>query len=274
MKTSALLFLTEILPEKRWLYGAVIRNRVFNGKTREHVFQKLKKSGIDGIEILMPQFSSVSDKELLKLKEVLDTYHMPVLSLHQKLRFFTKTRIKEVTQLFHQAELLGANVIVLHMSSVGKQLFDQKYIDKLHELQEKYGIKIGFENREKQFWNINSKYGWEENSFAEIIRNNNLHLTLDTTHLAQSGGDIIQFFKKNKDRIVNIHLSDYKDNMLNNSIRPFRYKHLPIGKGKLPMKEFINLLHKEQYKGLVTMEIHTDLDGICDGAKKINSWEN
>src|SRR6266446_4230722 len=107
MKTSALLFLTEIMPEKRWLYGAVIKNKVFNGKTREHVFQTLKKSGIDGIEILLPQFSQVTDEELKKLKEVLATYHMPVLSLHQRIRLFTRTKIKEVTQLFHQAELLG-----------------------------------------------------------------------------------------------------------------------------------------------------------------------
>jgi sugar phosphate isomerase/epimerase len=273
MKTSALLFLTEIMPEKRRLYGAVIKNKVFNGRTREHVFQTLKKAGIDGVEILLPQFSEVSDKELTDLKELLATYHMPVLSLHQKLRFFTKTKITEVTQLFHQAELLGAKVIVLHMSSVGKQLFDKSYIEKLHDLQEKYGIMIGFENREKQFWNLTNKEGWDADSFPEILKKNNLHLTLDTTHLAQAGGDIIQFFKKNKDRIVNIHISDYKDNIFNNSIRPFRYKHLPLGKGRLPMKEFIDLLHKEEYKGLVTMEIHTDLDGICDGAKKIKNEE-
>lgn len=273
MKTSALLFLTEIMPEKRRLYGAVIRNNVFNGKTREHVFQTLKKAGVDGVEILLPQFNTVSDKELLNLKEVLETYHMPVLSLHQRIRLFSKTKIDEVTELFHQAELLGAKIIVLHMSSVGRQLFDKKYIAKLHALQEKYRITIGFENREKQFWNLNHKYGWDEESFPEFVKNAGFHMTLDTCHLAQSGGDIIEFFKKNKDRIVNIHISDYKHHLLNNSLRPFRFKHLPLGKGKLPMKEFIDLLHKEDYRGLVTMEIHTDLDGIVDGAKKIKNAE-
>ena len=269
MKTSALLFLTEIMPEKRRLYGAIIKNKVFNGQTREHVFKTLKKAGIDGVEILLPQFSVISDKELINLKEILETYHMPVLSLHQKLRFFTKTKIDEVSELFHQAELLGAKLIVLHMSTVGKQLFDKKYIAKLHELQEKYGITVGFENREKQFWNLNSKYGWHEESFPEFVKNAGFSMTLDTCHLAQSGGDIIKFFKKNKENIVNIHLSDYKHHMFNNSLRPMRYKHMPLGKGMLPMKEFIDLLHREEYKGLVTMEIHTDLDGIVDGARKI-----
>jgi len=98
-------------------------------------------------------------------------------------------------------------------------------------------------------------------------------MTLDTCHLAQSGGDIVDFFKKNKDRIVNIHLSDYKHHPFNNTLRPLRFKHLPIGKGSLPMKEFIDMLHEEKYQGLVTMEIHTDLNGFVDGAKKIKKDE-
>ncbi len=98
-----------------------------------------------------------------------------------------------------------------------------------------------------------------------------LHITLDTTHLAQAGGNIIDFFKKNKARIVNIHISDYKPNMLNNNLRPLRYKHMPLGKGDLPIEEFVRTLREEKYKGLVTMEIHTDLNGMCESAKVINA---
>ena len=98
---------------------------------------------------IIENYNSLSAKQRLdlttKLKDVLETYNIPVLSLHQRIRIFTKTRLKEVTQLFHQAELLGAKVIVLHMSTVGNQLFDKKYVDKLHELQEKYGVLYNFE---------------------------------------------------------------------------------------------------------------------------------
>ena len=100
---------------------------------------------------------------------------------------------------------------------------------------------------------------------------NNFDITLDTTHLAHSGGDIIEFFEKNKERIINIHLSDYRPHLLNGSLRPFRYKHLPLGKGVLPIEEFIKLLKKENYSGLLTMEIHTDLHGMCESAEKITS---
>jgi sugar phosphate isomerase/epimerase len=94
-------------------------------------------------------------------------------------------------------------------------------------------------------------------------------MTLDTTHLGQAGGDIVKFFKKNKGKIVNIHLGDYKHHPLNTTLRPFRYKHLPLGHGQLPIQEFLETLRKEKYQGLITMEIHTNLEGMCQSAKLI-----
>ena len=103
------------------------------------------------------------------------------------------------------------------------------------------------------------------------MENNNFHITLDTTHLAHSGGDIVDFFEKNKKRIINIHLSDYRPHILNSTLYAMRYKHLPLGKGTLPIKEFLTVLKKEHYDGLVTMEIHANLDGMVDSAKFISS---
>ena len=103
------------------------------------------------------------------------------------------------------------------------------------------------------------------------MKKNDFFITLDTAHLAHSGGDIIDFFNKNKDRIINIHLSDYRSHFLNGNLKPFRYKHLPLGKGELPIKQFIQILKKEKYNELVTFEIHTDLKGICESAEVFHS---
>jgi sugar phosphate isomerase/epimerase len=269
MKTSAVLFLTDILPEKRRFFNKIVKNRVFQDLPRDEVFETLKKSGVDGIELLLPSSSDTLLQDINEIKKALEEHHMPVLSVHQALRFLSTTKIDEIKELFEIAKTLSAKVITLHMNTAGKQLFDQQYIDSIHELQKKYNIKVGFENREKYFGSMRSKYGWDEHAFPELIISRKFNMTLDTTHLAQAGGDIIQFFKRNKDNIVNIHISDYKPHILNNSLRPLRFKHLPLGKGSLPIKEFIEMLHKEKYEGLVTMEIHTDLDGICEGARQI-----
>ena len=275
MKTSAGLFLTDILPKKRGLINRIIKNKIFrNDIPVGKVFENLKKSGVDGIELFLPYYKKVTYEDIIDVKSVLAHNNMPVLSIHQSLRFFTKTKLAEITQLFSFADMLHAKVIVLHMSTAGRQVFNNEYITTLHSLQKKYDIKVGFENREKFIGSLLSNYGWREDKFSQLMKKDNFHITLDTTHLATTGGDIIDFFKKNKDRIINIHLSDYKPNIFNSTLRPFRYKHLPFGKGSLPIEKFLKILHQENYQGLVTMEIHTDLDGMCECARIIENSRN
>lgn len=270
MKTSAGLFFTDILPHKRNLYSKVIKNKIFTeGVHPKDIFKTLKESGVEGIEIFLPSYTKITLEDILEIKEELDTHNMPVFSLHQPLRFFSKTQIAEISLLFHMAQLLGAEVIVLHIANAGKEIFDKIYIDAIHDLQKKYGIQVGFENRERYLPSVRQKYTWDGETFGKLMEKNDFQITLDTTHLAQAGGDILTFFKKYKDRIVNIHLSDYKDNMWNTSLRPFRFKHLPLGHGELSIVDFLKLLKQEKYKGLVTMEIHTDLPGMCASAQLI-----
>jgi sugar phosphate isomerase/epimerase len=269
MKTSAGLFLTDILPHKRKLLHKVVKNKVFGKYAPEQVFSELRKAGVSGIELLLPSFAKTKDVDILELQALLKKNSMQVHSVHQAIRFFTKTKLKEIIRLFDIAKMLDANVIVIHVQSVGKQIFDKEYIETLHNLQKKYGIQIGFENRDKHIISFLKKHTWHEEKFPTLMKQTNFFMTLDTTHLAGAGGDIIDFFKKNKERIVNIHISDYRPHFLNH-VSSFHYKHMPLGRGRLPIQEFLKTLRRENYKGLVTMEMHTDLDGMCESARIIS----
>lgn len=271
MKISAILFLTDILPHKRKLYHKIVKNKIFDGFSTKEAFTRMKQAGIEGVELLLPSFAKVTDEDIAEVKKVLDANQVPVFSVHQVIRFFTKTHVDEVKRLFNVAQALEAKIVVLHMSSVGKQVFDKEYVQAVHELQNKYGIKAGFENRERLVGSINKKHGWHGDTFSDLMKENNFYITFDTTHLAHSGGDIIDFFQKNKDRIINIHLSDYHHHFLNTTLRPMRYKHLPLGKGDLPIKEFLKTIKDVNYQGLITMEIHTDLQGICESAQIVTA---
>lgn len=271
MKTSAGLFLTDILPSRRKLYSKIVSNKIFGRHPSHYVFETLKRSGVDGIEVFLPSFQELKPETFIELKQMLDLEKMPALSLHQPLRFLTKTKVPEIEQLFEYGKLLGVEVLVMHIGLAGKQIFSKEYVSAIHLYQKRYGIKVGFENREHVIGaSKKTSYHWHETEFARVMRENDLYITLDTTHLGQAGGDIVRFFKDNKNRIINIHLSDYKHHFLNSTLRPFRYKHLPLGKGTLPIKEFLSVLYKEKYEGLITMEIHTDLEGMCESAKIIN----
>lgn len=269
MKTSVLLFLTDILPEKRRLFNKLVKNKIFGNLPTDKVFSQMKKSGINGVEVLLPDFATEND--IKDLKVVLDKNKMEAYSIHQALRFLTKTRIAEIQSLFETASFLSAKVIVLHMNSAGKQLYDKKYIDEIHRLQKKYDIKVGFENSEKHAGSVRNKIAWHELDFANLIQKNDFNITLDICHLGQTGGNIIKFIEKNIDRIINVHFSDYKSHYLNNSLRPMRYKHLPLGKGELPIVEIIQALKKEGYKGTLTLEIETNLQGLQASAEIIKN---
>lgn len=274
MKTSINLFLTDIMPERRKMYHKLVKNRIFAQFAPHQVFEILKKSGIDGIEVLLPQFAPVSDKDIKMLKELLTQCDMPVLSVHQSLRFFSSTKIKEITRLAEVAHMLSAKVIVLHMNSAQKQIFDPEYVAALHALEEKYDVVVTFENMEKHIGSLMYEHRWEGVKFADLVRSTGFHITFDIVHLATSGGDILEFYEKNKDIIANIHLSDYKHHYLNSSLRPMRYKHMPIGKGDLPIKQLMYLLYDEKYDGLLTMEMHTDLEGIKESAKILKTFKS
>ena len=92
MKVSASLFLTDILPHRRTLYHKIVKSKVFDGHPPQKVFTSLQKAGVEGIELLLPSFTQLTDQHIHEVKKVLETHNMPVLSIHQKLRFFTKTK--------------------------------------------------------------------------------------------------------------------------------------------------------------------------------------
>ena len=160
MKISASLFFTDILPHKRKLYHKIIKNKIFDGLSPQEGFAKLKAAGLDGVELILPSFQKASDEDIIEVKNFLKSCGLPVLSVHQVVRLVTATRLAEILELFHTADLIGAKTIVLHVSSAGKQVFSKDYIKLVHSLQKKYGIKVGFENREKFFASLHKSYGW------------------------------------------------------------------------------------------------------------------
>jgi len=263
---SVWIYATDFFPNKKnFVERFGNKKNLFKNAKAKEVFVKLKSAGVDGIELLIPK--NFSDSDFAFIKNIFDENKIPVNSIHQPLRLFTKTDFKEVEMLFKFANKFNAKVIVLHLYSAKEQIYDQQYLDTLHKLQKDYGIKIGFENTQK-FGHIfsNKKIFWKIEDFLEIIKKSGFSITLDTTHLADAGGDIIEFFKQSKENIINIQLSDYKFKW------PVPGLHLPLGKGKLPIKEFLKVLKASNYDGLITMEIKTDLEGLCDSARFIRQY--
>ena len=72
-------------------------------------------------------------------------------------------------------------------------------------------------------------------------------VTLDTSHLAASGVDLMHALSVLGPQLRHIHLSDSK--------LTGRDEHRVPGKGKLPLKEFLATLARSDYLGVVSLEL-------------------
>lgn len=272
MKLSAWVAVGDLIQKKktffeRFVIGKFIFQNIFYKKNPSDVLLSLKKSGVDGIELLLS--SKVTKEELQKIKNMIEKLDMLIFSVHQPLSTLFNISINEVKKLSKITKNLKAKVLVLHINVIGKQIFDKKYIMNLKDLERQYGIKISIENSPKSVLTILNSYCWQEEKFSKLMDVNELNITFDITHVAQVGGNIISFYKNNKERIVNIHLSDYKEHFLNTHLLLANHTHLPLRKGNLPIKDFLQTLKEKDYNGLITMEINGSLEELCQSAKLI-----
>jgi sugar phosphate isomerase/epimerase len=165
-----------------------------------------------------------------------------------------------IEKLFELAKSFSAKVLVLHIFAIGRRFYKPEFVKTLKSLEEKYGVKIGLENGIKDIFTSFKTYCYEEKKIAEIAALTGLNLTFDTTHLAHASGNIINFYRKNKEKIINIHLSDYKKIWFNRFFPSGL--HLPLGEGESPIEEFLKILKEDNYSGILTLEINSGLRGI------------
>jgi len=274
MKLSAWVSASDLLKKKvsgfgEFFFKRFIKQNIFSDKDPKDVLKTLKKSGVNGIELLVSSNTKMEDIEVIK--KPLNDLGLQTFSVHQSVSSIFNINIKEIEVLFKIANQLSANVVVIHLSVVGNKIFDRDYVGALKQLENKYKIKIGMENGPLNPLWLFRTFSWREDEFCSVIADAKFNITFDVVHLAQTGKDILNFFDKNKDRIVNIHLSDYKRSFLNNPLMLTKGTHLPLGEGNLPIKKSLQTLKKNRYEGIITMEINGTLSDLTKSARFIKS---
>lgn len=260
MKLAFSINLSSILLSKSSILENLISFGSFSNyiKSRSRTLNFLKEAKIDGIELVAS--SIVFKRDIEKVKKILAENNLSVFSVHQPILKLCRISFSGIEILLALAAAFSAKVVVLHLFAIGKRLYNPEFVKALESLEEKYGVKIGLENGIKDIFTSLKTYCHEEEKIRKISSLTGLNLTLDTTHLAHAGGSIIDFYRQNKEKIINIHLSDYK-NVFFNRFFPSGM-HLPLGEGELPIGEFLKILKEDNYGGLLTLEINSGFKGM------------
>jgi sugar phosphate isomerase/epimerase len=216
----------------------------------EESFRVAKELGFDGIELLLgPNNLKFAPSDIHNLSK---KYNIPVLSIHSPFILNeTGNYWDSIISASKFALIIKPQLLNVHPP---KGIFFKSYkINKFKYCIKKCrktlnGINLTVENMPIPFRNriFNySKYAISDPDKLYLFsKKEGIHLTFDTTHLGTMGLDIVKYFKKLNDRILNIHISDYDKN-----------EHLEIGKGNLPLSRLLKTLKSYDYNGLLTIEL-------------------
>ena len=83
-------------------------------------------------------------------------------------------------------------------------------------------------------------------------------LTFDTAHFGAADMNILDQLKSHFKRIVHVHLKDEKDG-----------RFLELGRGRLPLKEFLASLHGGGYNGWITIELDATPDPVASATDSL-----
>lgn len=277
MKISLFVWVSQLLSTKKTLIqklnNLIIpdpKHKMFATVPVDLILKSIQEAGANGLELIIPPV--FTDMDFKNIKKIVDKHNLKVFSIHQSDDSAFGIELPEIERLCVIANKFQADTIVLHIDSLKQGIFEAKFIEELKRLQRKYKISFGIENMPKSPFTLAKTYTYIGGEFSLVLNKAGLTMTLDTTHLGQVDEDICNFYLENKDKIIDIHLSDYKTTWLNRKLLLANDTHLPLGKGELPINKFLDILKKENYQGIITMEINGDLDTLCQNAKMIKDY--
>lgn len=220
------------------------------------IFRIAKEAGFDGVELLISQ--SNCNVGIDYIQKLSDKYEIPILSLHSPFiacdgwgGFWDRVHRSLViaTQLsiplvnFHPPSGLMPrhrlnNELSEHVQIYRDILKDSGATLTIENLPTVRTFRISLVN-----WLLprlaNNMY-----QIADFAADNEIHVTFDTTHVGTTGVDLLEAYTVFRDRIVNIHLSDYDG----------RSQHLLPGTGYLPLERLLTQIKRDGYDGIITLE--------------------
>ncbi len=176
-------------------------------------------------------------------------YFLPVASLISEISEATLKFIKQEVVLANQ---LGAKRITLHSGKMevprvptavikNFEVFIRN-LKKIVGFSKKYSIKVGVENTFSE--------GGICRTAEELLKVTDLAkeagIVFDCGHVNVIGENLIKYFKKVRNRVVNVHISDNNGKI---------DEHLPLGMGNINFKKLFKEFKKTNYYGPFILEV-------------------
>ena len=218
-------------------------------------FEVASRLGYDGVEIMVTHSQNSRGEQ--QLQEMVQKYQIPILSMHAPNLLLTsfvwgRSHHNKMFQTVELAQKLNVETIVVHPPLRSERRHAKSFLDNVAELEKESGLKVAVENMFP--WRIKGK---EARIYApawdEITLNAN-NLTIDFSHAALSGLNVLELATEFKNKIAHIHLSDGR--IHDGTVARTKDEHLIPGEGEQPIRQTLQFLKNNGWSGNVVAEVN------------------
>lgn len=211
-------------------------------------FDLLSRAGFEAAEVMVT--SERESQDPVTLSAMSGDFGVRVGAIHAPFLLLTRTvfstdpleKIKRSVDLAHG---VASPVVVVHPAYRWQFSYAQWLERDLTEHNESEGLTVAVENM-FPVWVRGRGFTFHRSLGVEDMKKFPA-VTLDTSHLAVSGIDIIRAFDELQDRIVHIHLS--------NNLGTGRDSHSPLTRGVLPVGALLERIAAAGFTGTITLEL-------------------
>jgi sugar phosphate isomerase/epimerase len=225
-------------------------------KPLDDAFPLFAETGFDGIELMVTSDPDTQDAD--RVRALAEDHALPVLAVHAPFllmarRVWGREPIGKIERAVELALAVGAPLVVVHPPYRWQTSYRRWVDEHLSDTAAERGVRIAVENmfpmrvRGRSVARFHARQSLEDlGGFPDV--------TLDTSHLAVSGLDLVETISRLGDRLAHVHLS-------NNAGKGWD-SHLPLDQGVLDLGPFLEALARRGFAGAISLEI--DLRGHLD----------
>jgi len=223
---------------------------VFPERTPD-AFETASRLGYDGLEVMVTADPVSQDAAVLR--KLSDYHNMPVVAVHAPNLLITQrvwgrdpwAKLERSREL---AGALGARVVVVHPPFRWQREYARDFEVGIAEMSGEEGVTLAVENLYPLL-----RGETEVAAYAphwNPVEMNIPAATLDVSHAAVSGDDVLEMAKDLGNRLAHVHLGDGTKPGLPD-------EHLVPGRGTQPCAELLGWLSRTGYAGHVVLEVST-----------------
>jgi sugar phosphate isomerase/epimerase len=223
---------------------------VFPERTPD-AFETAARLGYDGIEIMVT--SDPVSQDAAVLRKLSDYHEVPIVAVHAPnllltQRVWGRDPWTKLTKSGELASALDARIVVVHPPFRWQRDYARYFLTGIAEMSEESGVAFAVEN-------LYPLLRGDSEIAAYAPHWNPVEMdckaaTLDVSHAAVSGSDLMAMAESLGDRVAHVHLGDGTKPGLPD-------EHLVPGRGTQPCAELLGWLTSTGYSGHVVLEVST-----------------